>query len=758
MENLQRQRREREQRRAIERGINQQKQLLAKSREGSTRYGTQLFKDYAETVSIAIDGLLSELLVNPTKAGPHFGAWPLLLTFCDRGPRSIAVIAVGVVVDRISQTMTKKQLGSWIGRALFDEAKALQVRDQRGMNLLKQVHRHFGRRVVTTKALRQLGVQVDAWTAKERTEVGMLLVEVIAANTRLIEILPGKIPMVKATSEAWAVINANPPRPLSIRMLPSLVPPEPWAGPARNGRQLVTSRRPMAMDHITAESLAPVLQVVNRVEQQQLVMDPWMVQLQREAWDAGIRKLFPVTREPSDGEANPWAAARTRMKIETAIRQAEEVAGLPIWLEHDLDFRGRLYCSSRVNGHQGPDYSKAVISFGQAERVGDDGFEELLAAAAGHYGLGRSSWEERRQWGRDHLPQIQRLVESPLDRLELWRDAKDPWQFLQTAKALSGGPDGVSGCPVRYDQTCSGMGIIAALTRDRKLAELTNVIGDRRLDLYSHILEKLMARLRQDLDGYDFATVGLAEFWLKQPLDRALCKGPTMCTVYGSKTWGLSEQILEWLEEKNPNAQLWEWGRQRTKPSLYLSKLMGEVIKAELPSCLAMEAWLRDVSKQVVGKKGTPIRWTSPMGFPVSLGVAVDELVKAGTAIHGSRRMTSVDSDYEPGELSARQTSAGITANTVHVFDAALVHAVLARGGQVDAPVLSNHDCFCTTPAHAKWLHRTLHDELGALYRPDWLSALAKEVGGTSKARLRKPPFVYTLCPGEIGQNPYCFS
>ena len=73
------------------------------------------------------------------------------------------------------------------------------------------------------------------------------------------------------------------------------------------------------------------------------------------------------------------------------MQQAEEVAGKLIWLEHDLDFRGRVYCSSRLVGHQGPDHMKALVEFGLGAVAGEAGFEEVLKAAAGHYGLGKKT-------------------------------------------------------------------------------------------------------------------------------------------------------------------------------------------------------------------------------------------------------------------------------------------------------------------------------------------------------------------------------
>jgi len=457
VDELHRQRQIREEQRAEQRGRVSYQQLIAQGREGSTAYGAALFRLYGESVNVALDALLTRLLDNPHMAGKHMGAWPLLLHFCDRGPRSIAAIALAVVIDGISTRPRRADLAKRIGQALQDELKATRLYQQKGVVLMSTLKKKYGRKTVSNRILNELSVDPRGWTQKERRELGLLLLEVIAANTTLIRFTSDRVPLVEATEDALEVVRLNPPRPLPVRMLPSLLPPEPWTDVVRGTRSLVSSRKPLDLSHITAESVKTAIEVANYVEQQQLEIDPWMVELQRVAWDANLPALFAVRRDPEEAWLAHMQAAQ-RARIEDAIRQAEEVGAYPIWLEHDFDFRGRLYCGSRIAGHQGPDHQKALISFAQREPVDEQALVQMLQAAAGHYGLGHSSWAERAAWGRENLPLITSVAESPLDQLDLWKGAKEPWQFLQLAKAihqvLQG--DTSSGVPVRFDQTCSG--------------------------------------------------------------------------------------------------------------------------------------------------------------------------------------------------------------------------------------------------------------------------------------------------------------
>lgn len=758
VDKLQRQREQREQRRAAERSRDNHQLLVAKNKETATPHGAALIAAYGETINVALDSLLSQLVVDPHRAGQHYAAWPLLLYFSGRGPRSIAAIALGVVVDRISQRPRRAALAKAIGMALQQEMKALRINKTKGTALLELVRKRFRLKTVSTPVLNALHVESAGWTQRERTELGLLLLEVIHRNTDLIQFTDARVPLVEPTKAAQQLIDANPPRPLPVRMLPSLVPPEPWTDLTRGERRLVSSRQSMDFSHLSAKSCSTLIEVVNHLEQQQLAIDPWMVALQREAWDCNLPDVFAVQRDPEE----KWMAFRDRLqrvRVEETIRQAEEVQHLPIWLEHDADFRGRIYSAARFGGHQGPDHQKALISFAKREAVDDDAFSQMLTAAAGHYGLSRHSWQERLAWGQSNLSLLQAVAESPLDRLDLWRSASDPWQFVQMAKAITDvlAGDRNSGVPIRFDQTCSGLGIIAALTRDKRLARYTNLTGSTRADVYQVMADALLNLLRMDLESFDFAESRMAEMWLGHAIDRSLMKGPVMRSVYGARHFGLAEGFTSWLQEQHPEISVGRWEKEIVRPAQYLARKVGLLIGAELKSAVELEKWLRAVSRRCMAKQKR-IQWVSPMGFPIALGNEVEHKQRVRSSIHATRRWTHTDGHFEQGTLSAKTTNRGVTANTVHTFDAAHCHAVVTRCQQLGIEVLTNHDCYAVKPAHADWLHHTVIDEFRIMYRTDWLAELRVEIGRNAGVQLPHPPLVGDLCDGEIGVNPYLFS
>jgi DNA-directed RNA polymerase len=790
---LQKQTEKREEERAKWDAINARARLKAQGRESVTEYGRALFERHAETVTVALGLLLEELLANPNKPGPHFAAWPLLLGVTNRGPRSLAAIALGVVIDQISQKPEQRKLAGAIGLALQSELKAGRV-EKISPDLLRLIRKRRGARALSSsKLLAQLRLDASGWTPVERVEVGLLLLQVILANTDLLELETTsrngrQRHVVRPTPAALEVVQANPPRPLPARRLPMLVPPRPWEGMHGGGhldnkQPLVRSRAGLDLSHLDAAALTPVLAAVNTLQRQELRVDPWMVGMQRCAWDHNIRGLFPVVRDPMPDPPRPtevigaeaykaWqrqrlmaqhdrcSGGRERSRIEQALRQCEEVAGLPVWFAYCTDFRGRIYTSNRYATHQGPDWEKAAVSFAHGEPCSVEAFEWLLKGAAGHYGV-RGNWEGRLAWGRQHLIEMCAAAEAPLDRLELWRDAKDPWQYLQLCRAISqqvAEPSSNCATPVRLDQTCSGIGIASALLRDRRLARLTNMTGKSYKDLYGHIAEEMQRLLRLDLSNGLEREQKQAQFWLEFGIDRSLCKGPVMTTIYGAQFLGIVDGLVAALEERQAQLHVSQWSSGYLAPARYLARKFGLLLGSELKSCLELQTWLRTVSRKVL-TTGHRLQWTSPMGMPIRLGDELDPRSSVTTLTHGSRRWQTWKDEAQAGELSARSTNRAITANAVHSFDAALCQLLVSRCGEQGIGLLPNHDCFATIPARTGWLHHTLHDELRGLYATDWLAEMKAEIRSAARLKaLPSPPCVGDLCHGEIGQNPHCFS
>jgi DNA-directed RNA polymerase, mitochondrial len=759
----------------------------AAGRLASTPLGHELFDAHGELVAQALSQRLARFVEAPHEPGPHYAALPLLLQFADKGPRTIAAVALLVVLNRISEPQPHRKLAATIGAALEDEVRAggIEGKSRQVLEILKRTQDR--RRITSQWTMRGLQVEHVAWTRPERYQVGALLLDLIASGTGLIVIdesggashrtvrpEPGIAQLARA-AEGWA---------MGARALPMVVPPRPWSGLRDGGAlgeqsRLVRRRDGESLDYLEGESLSVQLDSVNRLQSQQLRVDPWMLAIQRQAWDANLPGLFKVQRDPlpmpprpdrTEGKAawKEWhrlqaaafadrrEGAGDRTRISEALRVAAEIEGRPVWFAYCLDFRGRIYTSSRALTHQGPDHQKALLSL-PPERCDQAGAEWILRAAATHYGLSRARWEQRLQWGQDHRLMLEAVADDPLDHIDILRQAKDPWQFLQAARAWKDwtvAPSAGCGLPVRFDQTASGLGITAALMRSKPIGGATNLWGTEPQDIYSQVATVVRERLRSDLEAGEPKDQKMAAFWLDHGIPRAMAKPPVMTITYGAGFMGIADGIAAALLEESGGLQVWELEPKVLAPARYLARHFLAALKVETGAAIAVRDWLETVVRQAT-KAGKRVGWVSPMGMPIEIGATHDPREKANTLLHGSRRWAS---SWESEEiLSANTARRGAMANLIHSFDGSQCQAIICRAAAVGAPILTNHDCFAATPSRAEWLHRTLHDELRATFQVDWLAEIHQQLEERTEQALPTPPMVGTLAPALIGSNPYAY-
>lgn len=96
------------------------------------------------------------------------------------------------------------------------------------------------------------------------------------------------------------------------------------------------------------------------------------------------------------------------------------------------------------------------------------GKEYLKIDIANNFGLDKKTWNERIDWFDRHEDRLMEVLPQAADPA-LYFAGVTAWQDIKADKP--------SGYPVSLDATSSGMQILAALTGDRKAAELCNVVN-----------------------------------------------------------------------------------------------------------------------------------------------------------------------------------------------------------------------------------------------------------------------------------------
>ena len=275
---------------------------------------------------------------------------------------------------------------------------------------------------------------------------------------------------------------------------------------------------------------------------------------------------------------DPESRSNRKLVIEWSRRIIEHNANV-FWHSWICDFRGRMSPRCPKLSPQGDDLDRALIRFKHWKPLGEDGIfwlrvhvhnmmegiESPLLASTAEKGR---TFRQRSDWVKDNLKALIIIASNPADyRPELKLDRYIPgkseaFQRLAALIELSRVQhewDGThedpekrdwskvkSGQPVYLDASSNGYQHVAALLRDRDLAEKVNIVNTGEIsDLYGIVssnadsseARKLFSELLNEEDDILEA--------LKRTFSRGTAKLPTMTRVYGSK------DIVKCLQGRN---------------------------------------------------------------------------------------------------------------------------------------------------------------------------------------------------------------
>ena len=766
-------------------------------KESALPYGQAIYKQQLESLAAALEDTFEDFLLAPSKARPNGDAIPYFDPF--NGVHHIAAVTLTAALDQLSRKQRLATFCQNLGKAIENECRLMRLAGKSPLELRRLMRQGLTRRKLAShEVMKQLGCVVPPWKDMTRLHVGQFLLDHLHKATPIVRVVKHRVGkttprFVLPTAEVEEFIRQCPQRVYAAAHTAMVCKPEPWEGLYGGGFlgneesfvrvpvQDIEERDTTAIEHFRKADLSMQFAAATHMQNEPLLVDNDMPKWQRIAWENGIDGLFPCARAPMEvperlGDnptkeelriRNRLAAMAhrdreqnrpRRLRIERSLQTAEEMAGRNVWQPYHADSRGRLYSSNRHVTHQGQDHEKACLSFARKGELNADGLAWIFKAAAGHYGMSRDHWAVRQRWGEKEKERMLAAAADPLGKLELWRNAADPWQYLQLCRGLKEALEtGRTGVPIRLDQTTSGCGILSTLVRDAKVARMCNIIGKTPRDLYTRIAEKVCFRLAQDLEMGDAKARTLAEIWLRRGIDRRLVKGPVLAAPYGGSYMSLCDNLVDALDEHLGYVPLDEYALQVAVPAKYLASHMWAELKATVAPCLEVKAWLRKVCRKVM-TAGYPMEWTTGMNWPMRKADRVPKRRVVQTLLFGKRLNMTLQDQPADAPLSATQANKGIGADFTHGIDAALAHQIIYTCAVHGVPVLANHDCFATRIDHATFLHTNLLDGFASFNRTNWLAVAHEEIQLSTGISLPPPPLVGTLPDGLIGSNSYLYS
>ena len=419
-------------------------------------------------------------------------------------------------------------------------------------------------------------------------------------------------------------------------------------------------------------------------------------------------------------------SCRTRMTMEAVSRFKNKEFFIP-W---SFDYRGRAYPIPAFLTPQDTDFGKALIRFSNESVLTDKANDWLAFQCATTYGLDKATWDERQDWVKDNLFTITRVATDPLDNIGDWEQVEEPWQFLAACDEYYHccilKDKKTTGLPVATDATCSGLQILAGLARDKKTAELVNVLpAERPQDAYKVVAEVSKWNIPDRLRN----------IW-----DRKCVKRTVMTIPYNAKPFSNRTYIRDALQEKDIEIDKDEL----TQTVQAVRMAMQNVV----PGPMSVMKWIEDEVAKAITRGMAEIGWVTPSGFIVHQRIMKKKVERLQLQLLGKCEVYVATGDED--KVDRARHKAATAPNLIHSLDASLLHLSVQR---FDAPIALIHDsvlCRATDMSLLSTIVREIYMELFA--KQDYLNDFAKQIMAETK-----PPIIGDLEPSTVIDSTYFF-
>lgn len=447
-----------------------------------------------------------------------------------------------------------------------------------------------------------------------------------------------------------------------------------------------------------------------------------------------------------------------RLRFEEDMETASEAANHDrFYTPCNIDWRGRVYPMTQFNFQRG-DYVRALFKFADVtEPIGEEGLYWLKVHTAncGDFDkVSKKDFAERVKWVDDNLELIRHCAVKDWDwrgplhekSLAFWTQADKPFLFLAACidliAAIDCGPDYISGLPLSWDGSCSGLQHLCAMTRaeEGRFVNLTDNASPE--DVYLTVAHRALISI---VDASNESPVAVppnatdtekkiakaandhikhAKAALAYGVTRKVVKRNVMTYSYSSNQFGMAQQhmddLMEPLElevlqgklEEHPFGSEWE---DRQGASRFLAKHVHSAIEQIVNKPAQAMTFLQKLAK-AMAHEGKPLEWTTPAGLPWSnrYHEAVTRPVRLW--LHDKAVNVRIF-DGVKKEIDKKRAANGVAPNFVHACDAAhLLLTVLAAAKEGFKHFALVHDSFGCIPSRAARFHQIIREQFVLMY------------------------------------------
>lgn len=694
---------------------------------------------------------------------------------------------------------------------------------------LKHRKSNFYRRYFVQNIMKQNGWQAKQWDAKVKKLFGAKLLEILIRGTDLFQVNndnPKHIDCIQPTTTFQELWKRNKDFLLShaYQSCPMIMPPMPWNSALTGGyygelqyiHAFIRTERFHTQDRnnnfffkqykeqLKYTDLSRVLNAVNSIQK-----TPWKINskvlriaeyLVSQGGDiAGLPQMEPFSKLPTLENPTPEELKRHKkaakllyekeasrrgkaLRVHINLRTAQRFEQYDkIYFPHNIDFRGRIYPIPSFSP-QGDELNKGLLLFAEPESLeNDEDIQWFFIAGAEFAGIDKVSFADCIAWVEDNKSNILDTAAQPLDMVDWWANLDAPFEFLawcfeyqklqKYLKEHNGHAKGfITGIPIAFDGTCSGLQHFSAILRDPIGAKEVNLApGDKPNDIYQTVANKVNVVLQQDAqtgtgDTTDektqqirYGTKTLAQGWLSFGVTRKVTKRPVMTLAYGAKQFGFRDQILEDTIVSHIGEGLFT-SDNANQYAGYMAKLIWDAVQTTVVKAVEGMEWLQKAARMVT-KNGEVIQWTTPMGFIVQQPYMVYQVKTFKMRfLHIIKRFYDAEMT---GVVDRRKQSQAVAPNFIHSMDASHLQLTVNRAAEAK---ISNfamiHDSYGTSLAKAGLLFRLIRECFIEMYLThDVLTAFERDISPfiMDKQKLPPQPTKGTFDIDQIKESVYAF-
>jgi len=743
--------------------LSRNNKLREKGRESETPYARNMIEAGLDALTKALKLYVEQSMTG--KAGVRAIAAKYIAQFPDLDV--VSFIAFKVIIDNTSLEKPTTTIAINIGQMLEDEMR-YTIFEQIDPKHFKNIKRHtrdtnhtgYKKNMVRTHMSKK-GIEFETWKKEDKLKVGLVLIDLVMVNVGMVKMINKRVgksllSCLVFTEVAMKWIQKGRANRIAAypQYLPCFDKPKEYTTLSDGGyyterlrTNAIKTTNPKTLRKLQEENLTVCLKALNLASHTAWGVNKFVFDTLVYCWEEGIEVGGLINKEPLELPPKPddwndkektktwrYHAGLThdtnhknkvkRYQILSIIDTAKKFLGEKFYHIYQMDFTSRFYPVTAHFHPQGTDIARGLHQFYEGGEIKTKRQLDWLAiAGANAFGMSKCSYEERLEWayieGQDYAEQV---ALDPIENLDLWGNATDPFQFLAWCKEWHdfmqvGMNNGfISRFCCCLDGTNNGYQHIAGLVSCKELAGKVNLQYNKKpQDLYKEVLAKVLTLLKND-------TSIQGQLWYehRNKMTRKFIKKPVLMIPYNSTTFGIANHVERYFVNENISMA------KNFKNNFYLATIIETAVSMISPESINLLKYLSKIAV-CFNKENKTISWHTPSGFLVQQKYYVNNSKIIRTKLSNSSMRLNL---AEPTlQVDKRKQAQGFPSNYIHSFDAAHLQLTLVEANKMGLKQFCIiHDCFGSPAADLDRLIECVKQTFFYIYSDNNLDNLHHQV------------------------------